>query len=278
MAMNRILVTGSSGRVGRDAVRALKATGWHVIGLDRVTPPDDSDLPNELVFGHADRPRIVADAVHGVDCVIHLAAAPDDDPLPESIDATLPDDDNFLSQLVPSNIVLPVTVLKAAVRAGVRRVILASSGQVIDGWLAGPTARVDEQTPFAPRYLYACTKVYLEALGRVFAKKYGLEVLAARLGWCPRPGQAAAVRAYPLAPYVYLSGTDAGRFFAAAAGSSYWPRTTDPKGGAFPFGVAYVTSRPPGGHEVYDLSAARRLGYEPDSTDTWDAWVAAHGR
>jgi uronate dehydrogenase len=271
---NRVLVTGSSGRVGRDTVRGLRAAGWHVVGFDLAPPP--ADPPDEFVAGDVADPAAVARAVAGVSCVAHLAAAPDDDPLPESIGSTLPDEDNFLSQLVPANLVGPVTVLKAAVRAGVRRVILASSGQVIDGRLPDPAARVGPDTPLAPRYLYACTKVYLEALGRVFAKKFGLEVLAARLGWCPRPGQEDAIRAYPLAPFVYLSGPDAGRFFAAAAGSPDWPRTEDPKGGAFPFGVAYVTSRPRGGTEVYDLTAARRLGYEP--ADDWDDWLAAHGR
>jgi nucleoside-diphosphate-sugar epimerase len=265
MSMRRILVTGSSGRVGRDVVRSLAGDNWHVVGFDRAAP--SADPPHEFVAGDVTDSDAVARAVRGAECVIHLAAAADDSPLPDTIGQAVPDDDNFLSHLVPANLVGPVVVLKTAVRAGVRRVILASSGQVIDGWLPDPDARVAADTPFAPRYLYACTKVYLEAVGRVFAKKYRLEVLAVRLGWCPRPGQEAAIRAYPLSPYVYLSGPDAGRFFAAAAQAPDWPRTTDPKGGTFAFGVAYATSRPAGGREVYDLSVARRLGYEP--RDEW---------
>lgn len=262
---DRILVTGSSGRIGREVVRALRADRWHVVGFDRAPPP--GDLPDEFVPGDLTDADTTARAVRGAGCVVHLAAAPDDDPLPEAIAGGPPDDDNFLSQLVPANLVGPVTVLKAAVRAGARRVILASSGQVVDGWLPDATARVGPETPPAPRYLYACTKVYLESLGRVFAKKYGLEVLSVRLGWCPRPGQEDAIRAFPLAPHVYLSGGDAGRFFAAAARAADWPRTTDPKGGPFPYGVAYATSRPPEGEEIYDLTAARQLGYEP--RDRW---------
>lgn len=261
----RILVTGSSGRIGQQAVRALQADGWHVIGLDRTAPP--ADRPDELILGELTDPDAVARAMQGTSCVVHLAAAPDDDPLPETIGSLPPEEDNFLTQLVPANLIGPVIVLKAAVRAGVPRIMLASSGQVIDGWLADETARVDATTWPAPRYLYACTKVYLEALGRVFAKKYQRQVLAVRLGWCPRPGQEAAIRAYPLAPFVYLSGPDAGRFVAAALRAAEWPRTVDPKGGAFTFGVVYATSRPPNGMEMYDLSAARRLGYEPQ--DQW---------
>jgi|SRR5579883_1186396 len=262
---HRVLVTGSSGRIGREVVRALRAGNWAVVGFDQTPPP--ADPPDEFVRGDLTDSAALARAVAGAECVVHLAAAPDDVPLPEEITGGPPGEDNFLPELVPANLVGPVGLLKAAVRAGVRRVILASSGQVIDGWLADATARVTADTPAAPRYLYACTKVFLEAVGRVFAKKYGTEVLAVRLGWCPRAGQESAIRAYPLAPHVYLSGGDAGRFFAAAARAADWPRAADPKGGSFPYGVAYVTSLPPDGEEVYDLTVARRLGYEP--RDRW---------
>lgn len=264
--MRRILVTGSSGQVGRHVVAALQANGWHVVGLDRAAPTGQP--PQEFVQGEVNDPALLRQAMQGVACVIHLAAAPDDDPLPELLTAGPAEDDNFLSQLVPANLIGPVEVLKAAVNVGVRRVVLASSGQVIDGALGDADSRVDAGTPLAPRYLYACTKVFLESLGRVFAKRFGIEVLAVRLGWCPRPGQGAAIKAYPMAPYVYLSGPDAGRLFAAVVNAPEWPRTSDARGGIFPFGVVYATSIPQDGREVYDLAPARNLGFTP--RDRWD--------
>ena len=108
--MRRILVTGSSGRVGRDVVRALRAD-WHVAGFDRAPPPADG--PHEFVPGDLTDPDAVARAVSGAAVVVHLAAAADDDPLPETLGQTPPDEDNFLSQLVPANLVGPVMVLKA---------------------------------------------------------------------------------------------------------------------------------------------------------------------
>lgn len=266
--MNHILVTGSSGRVGRCAVAALSAA-WHVTGFDRVTPA--ADAPHRFVRGHVTDLAALQAAMAGAACVVHLAAAPDDDPDPERLGAFPDDADNFVSDLVPANVVGTYHVLKAAVRTGVKRVILASSGQVIDGHLSGESSYVDAATPPAPRYLYASTKVFLEAAGRVFAKVHGLEVLCARLGWCPRAGQESAIAAEPLAAWFYLSGGDVGRFFAATA-SGEWPTVTDPDGRTFTYGIAYATSRPPHGREMYDLSVARRMGYEP--RDDWAGWLA----
>src|SRR5436305_14580636 len=94
----RVLVTGSAGRVGRAAVAGLAARGHTVIGFDvRPTP----GLPPErsVVAGLGDVAAL-RDAASGVDCVIHLAATPDDIQFPRG--APPNDGDNFLSELVPN--------------------------------------------------------------------------------------------------------------------------------------------------------------------------------
>jgi hypothetical protein len=58
--------------------------------------------------------------------------------------------------------------------------------------------------------------LFLEARGQVYARQHGIQVLAVRLGWCPRPGQEEEFRQSDLGPDVYLSPNDAGRFFVAA--------------------------------------------------------------
>ena len=141
---------------------------------------------------------------------------------------------------------------------GARRVVLASSGQVIHGHLTAGNVPVTASTPPKPRYLYACTKVFLEALGQVYAAEHGIEVVAARIGWCPRdPGQVAEIAASPLAQDVFLSPGDAGRFILACVTADGLP----------PFAVVYASSRP--AHQAaHDLGpAARLLGYEPQ--DQW---------
>lgn len=252
----RILVTGSAGRLGRAAVAALSTRGHFVVGLDlRPTPglPETQSVVSTLLDTHR-----LSTAMTGVDCLIHLAATPDDAHFPRP--APPHDTDNFESELVPNNIVGAYRLLEAARKAGVPKLILASTGQVIDGHLDAWNIPVVASASFKPRYLYACSKVFLESLGQVYAANHGMKVLAVRLGWCPRDaGQVAQIRASAEDQDVYLSPGDAGRFFLAAAET---PAARLP-----PFAPVYVTSKPLH-HLLYDLEPAKKLvGFEPH--DHW---------
>lgn len=269
----RLLVTGSSGQIGRAVVQAL--SNEDVVGFDRMEAK--SNRPKSFIRGQLVDAVALSAAMEKVDCVIHLAAAPDDEPTLDQFLAFPSDGDNFLSDLVPSNVIGLYHLLKSAVRSGVRRVILASSGQVISRHLVDGNSRVNAESALTPRYLYACTKVFLESMGRVFAREHGLEVLIARLGWCPRPGQEESLRNYPLAPYVYLSDADVGQFFAAAVRCPEWPKVQDADGKEFTFSIAYVTSCTLPENQVYDLSVAKKLGFSPDPRHGWQAWLKAQG-
>jgi nucleoside-diphosphate-sugar epimerase len=254
MSKKRVLVTGSAGRVGRAAVRGLAARGHHVVGFDlRPTPGLPAAQSVVAPLGDVDAQR---KAATGVDCLIHLAATPDDARYPRG---TPPDDgDNFLSELVPNNVVAPYHIMETVRTLNIPRVVLASTGQVIGGHLIEGNIPVTAAHPYRPRYLYAATKVFLEALGQVYAKEHGMQVLAVRLGWCPRdPGQVGEIAASELFQDVFLSPGDAGRFFAAAVEAANLP----------PYAVVYTTSRHL--HTLrYDLSDAKKLlGWEP--TESW---------
>ncbi|HEX4606727.1 MAG TPA: NAD(P)-dependent oxidoreductase, partial [Urbifossiella sp.] len=186
-------------------------------------------------------------AAAGIDCLIHLAATPDDVRYPRG--APPDDGDNFLSELVPNNVIAPYQIMEAVRALKIPRVVLASTGQVIGGHLLAGNTPVTTAHPYRPRYLYAATKVFLEALGQVYSTEHKIEVLAVRLGWCPRdPGQVAEIAAAELFQDVFLSPGDAGRFFAATAEAATLP----------PYSVVYVTSRHT--HALrYDLSDAEKL-------------------
>jgi nucleoside-diphosphate-sugar epimerase len=240
-AARAVLVTGSAGRIGRAVVAELRARGLAVRGFDRAPTPGLADA----VVGDLTDPAAVRRAVEGVGTLVHLAATPDDV-------------DDPVRDLFPANVVGVYHVLEAARAAGARRLVLASSGQVVwwqrerGPWPIGPDA------PPTPRGWYAAAKVFLEAAGRAFAESHGLSVLAARLGWCPRtPEQARELAALEWGPDLYLSPADAGRFFACAAEA-----LPDPG-----FAVVYAASRPVRA-PLYDLEPARRLlGFEP--RDRW---------
>ena len=239
-----VLVTGSAGRIGRAVVRELTARGHAVRGFDRVPTPGLADaLVGDITDGAA-----VRRAAQGMAAVVHLAATPDDD--------------DFLTQLLPNNVVGVYHVMEAAREAGVRRVVLASSGQVV-WWqrFTGPLP-ITADTPPTPRGWYAATKVFQEAAGRAFAESDGISVIAARLGWCPRNrDHIEELRSVEWAKDVYLSPGDAGRFFACAVAAPPDIR----------FAVVYACSRAVRS-AVYDESPARELlGYE--ARDRWPQGV-----
>ncbi len=239
-ATQTVLVTGSAGRIGRAVVRELKARGHRVRGFDRVPSPGaDESLVGDLANGAA-----VHAAASGATALVHLAATPDDD--------------DFFSQLLPNNIIGVYHVMEAARAAGIRRVVLASSGQVV-WWqrFNGPLPiRVDD--PPTPRSWYACAKLFAEGAGRAFAEGHGMSVIAARLGWCPRtPAHAQELADHEIGPDLYLSPHDAGRFFACAVEAPLDLR----------FAVVFAFSKPI--HKTYHdpVPARELLGYEP--RDVW---------
>ena len=241
-------VTGSSGRIGRAVVRALTGAGIATRLLDRVPFPG---RPDAFVSGLA-KVDMLERAFEGAAALVHLAATPDDA--------------DFDSCLVPDNIVGLERVLSAAVRAGIRRWVLASSIQVnIRQSREGPwPVRVTD--PITPLRWYAATKVFMESAGYSHARDHGLEVVSIRLGWCPRDmGQVRQIEGEGIAQDTYLSPGDAGGLVLAAV--------TRP----VPAGhhVVFGTSRPVRDW-VFDPAPARQLlGWEP--LDAWPVGAVAFG-
>jgi nucleoside-diphosphate-sugar epimerase len=250
---NHVLVTGSAGTIGRAVLAALVDAGLPVIGFDVFPTPGLA--ADRCVVATLGDTAALQQAATGARCILHLAATPDDARFPRG---PSPDDgDNFLTELVPNNIVGTYSVMEAARKARVSRVILASTGQVIAGHLFGGRIPVDDQMLPQPRYLYACTKVFTEAIGYAYANQHEMEVLAVRLGWCMRPGQEEEFRQSEFGPDVYLSTGDAGRFFLSAVRAEKLPK----------YAVVYACSKP-ARRTLYDMTETTRLtGYVPQ--DTW---------
>lgn len=198
MSSELILVTGSAGRVGQAVVTELLARGERVRGFDRVPTPGLSDSH----VANLTDPVAVRRATEGAHAVIHLAATPDDA--------------DFISDLLPNNIVGVYHIMEATRLAGAKRLVIASSGQV-NWWQrerGGPPIRPGDT--LTPRSWYAAAKVFAESIGQSYAELHGISVIAARLGWCPRADQQQEFASLEWAKDVYLSPGDAGTFFHAA--------------------------------------------------------------
>jgi nucleoside-diphosphate-sugar epimerase len=109
--------------------------------------------------------------------VVHLAA---------NADAHAP-----WEEVVGPNVIGTYHAYEAARRAGVRRFVFASSNHAMgmymwdDDRFTGPRepVKVGAEDPVRPDSLYGASKVWGEALGRMYAERHGLEVVCLRIGW-----------------------------------------------------------------------------------------------
>ncbi len=229
----RVLVTGSAGNIGTIVTTALRRRGHVVRGFDRRPTPDLADA----VLGDLTDPAAVARAMQGMECVVHLAA--------------FANEADFMTVLLPANVIGLYHVCDQARQAGVKKLILASSVQAVGGHdCRQKLVRVEDGT--APTNHYALTKVWAEEMGRMYALKHGLSVLAVRIGWvklrAPEPANAGLIMRL-----IYLSRRDCASFFTCAVEAPL---------AAGQFAVVFASSRH-GETAGMDPEPARRLlGYE----------------
>jgi UDP-glucose 4-epimerase len=163
-----VVVTGGAGFIGSSLVNRLIELGESVRVLDNLSTGYADNVPShvELVEGDVADEEAVRNAVAGADRVFHQAAARS---VIGSVEHPLLTD--------TSNTHGTLNVLKAALDAGVRRVVYASSSSVYGGAAPMPTA---ETAPLVPRSPYAVSKLAGEHYCRVFSELYGLETVALR--------------------------------------------------------------------------------------------------
>ncbi len=153
--MTRIVVTGGAGRLGRSLVTGLAGFGHEVVSLDRTAAPDlDRDGISQVQIDLSDaEATTVALSDARADALIHLAAIAVPFSAPEDV-------------IMRTNAGLAVSVLHGAVRAGIPRIVAASSPTVLgygcpNGWTADRLP-LDEETPTKPWNAYALSKLLIE--------------------------------------------------------------------------------------------------------------------
>ncbi len=164
-----MLVTGGAGFVGATLVRRLVGSGYEVRVLDNLTTGHASHLDGvdaELVEGDIRDANTMEGALAGVLSVVHLAAA-------GSVVMSVEDPAaNF-----EVNVFGTFQVLDAARRAGIGRIVLASTGGALIGDAVPP---VDERSLPKPISPYGASKLAGEGYAHAFAKSYGLGTVVLR--------------------------------------------------------------------------------------------------
>jgi nucleoside-diphosphate-sugar epimerase len=145
----RIAVTGGSGKLGRTVVSRLCAEGHQVLNLDRAGVRGPGLLTIDLTdYGQvSDALHGVDDRIDGFDAVVHLGAIP--------APGLLPDSATF-----QNNMLSTYNVFQAARRAGIRRIVYASSETVLGLPFDThpPYIPVDEEYAARPESTYSLVK------------------------------------------------------------------------------------------------------------------------
>jgi uronate dehydrogenase len=240
-----VLVTGAAGRIGTWLRGGLPERGWAIRSLDVVPVPDERPGEEQMVADVTDL-AAVTDAMQGATAVVHLAGI--------VAESTWP-------AIRHANIDGTYVTLEAARRAGVQRVVLASSNHA-SGFTPRPAEGLlrEEDAPPRPDTYYGVAKVTMEALGSLYADRYGMDVVCLRIGSAfPEPTTVRMLATW-LSPADTVSLVDAALTAPSPGYTVVW-------------GVSANT------RNWWDLSAARALGYDPqDDAEVYaEALIEAHG-
>lgn len=161
-----VLVTGSSGSAG--TILAPRLARRYHLRLADVRPPS-AKVAAEVLTADLTDPVQLVNALTGVETVIHLAGNPDYTAAWRAVS--------------DANVGLTEQVLRAALAAGVRRVVVASSVHAMGGYIRDGDVPVDAAWPTRACCLYGASKVAAEVISEVYARRHGLSVICLRLGW-----------------------------------------------------------------------------------------------
>lgn len=168
--LNRILVTGAAGGVGK-AIRPYLDQLAEKVRLSDIAELGEAQPHEELVpcdLADADAVRkLVADC----DGIIHLGGVSVEQPW---------------NAILQANIIGAYNLYEAARNLGKPRIVFASSNHTIGFYPR--TTRIDTEVPRRPDSLYGLSKCFGEDLASLYYHKFDIETLSVRIGSCfPKP-------------------------------------------------------------------------------------------
>ena len=160
--MKTVLITGAAGDIGTHLSREL--AGRYTLRLsDRrpLKPPKGQTFVKADISRMPDALRIT----RGVDAIVHLGGYSVEGPW---------------SAILQANIIGCYNVFEAARKNGVKRIIFPTSNHAVGFYRRDYT--IDHRVYPKPDSRYGVSKVFGEALGSLYADKYGMEMYMIRIG------------------------------------------------------------------------------------------------
>ena len=193
----RVLFTGGSGKAGKHVVAYLAAQGHRVLNFDRVGLGLDAvhDLIGDItdagqVFSamrtHAGYDEMESPAgAQLFDAVVHFAAVPRHGMVPDT-------------ETYRVNVIGTYNVLEAALKMGIRKVIIASSETTYgvcfsDGEVDPKVLPLEEDYDIDPMDSYGMSKRVNEVTAQSFQRRFGADVYALRIGNVVEPHEYATL-------------------------------------------------------------------------------------
>ncbi len=230
--MKKILITGAAGDVGSHLRREL--AGRYALRLSDIRPVADLAPGEEFIPGDCANLRDMLRVTQGVEAIVHLGGF--------SVEGSW-------DTILRANIMGTYQVFEAARRNGVRRLVFATSNHAVGFYDRDET--IDHRVYPRPDSRYGVSKVFGEALGSLYADKYGMEVVCVRIGNVnPRPMDKRRLS-------IWLSPRDLAQLVSIAI---------DRPGIRFEIVYGVSANR----RSWYDNANAERLGYAPqDDSEAW---------
>ncbi|MEZ5740625.1 MAG: NAD(P)-dependent oxidoreductase [Burkholderiaceae bacterium] len=159
-----ILLTGAGGGVGR-MLRPMMIDTWGKLRLSDIADP--GPLADGEQFAPADLtdPAALDEAVAGIDGIVHLGG--------HSVEGSW-------DTILQANIIGTYNLFEAARKAGVRRVVFASSNHAVGFHERSHT--IDQNVPVRPDSRYGVSKVFGEGVAALYAHKHGIRSTSLRIG------------------------------------------------------------------------------------------------
>ena len=165
--MKKLVLTGAAGNLGSHLREPLSQMCEELVSTD--IAEDIGTLYDGETYVRADLADMaqIAPLLDGADMVIHFGAIVDERPFPE---------------LLGPNFVGSYNIWEAGQKAGVRRIVYASSIHAVGMYPKSEFVGID--APHRPDTFYGLAKCFTEDLGRMYWEKRGIESVHLRIYSC----------------------------------------------------------------------------------------------